>query len=184
MRGRHGPPPHRPNGFSLLECVFVVALLLILMGTTVPSVLTALDRIRTVGAARYIATRMALARSDAVARAATVALRFGDGPDQASITAFIDGNRNGVRTADILAGSDPSWGPAASVSDLFPGVLVDLPVNAHPLYAFTPLGTSSSGTIVVRGRDGSRFGVRVLGATGRTRVLRYDAARDQWVDLP
>ncbi len=161
-----------------------MGLLLVLLGTSVPAVLTTLDRTRAVGAARYIATRMALARSDAVARAATVALRFGDGADQASIAGFIDGNRNGVRTSDILSGGDPAWGAEVSVSAMFPGVAVELPANSHPLYAFTPLGTSSSGTVVVRGRDGSRYGVRVLGATGRTRVLRYVPARDEWVDLP
>lgn len=161
----------------------MLGLLLVILGVSVPAVLTALDRARTVGAARYIATRMALARHDAVARAATVALRFGDGTDQASITGFIDGNRNGVRTSDILSGGDPPWGPQVSVSAMFPGVAVELPANAHPLYAFTPFGTSSSGTVIVKGRDGARYGVRVLGATGRTRVLRYVPALDAWVDL-
>ncbi len=177
------PPSRRVDGFSLLECLFVVALLLIVMGTTVPSVLTALDRTRTVSAARYIATRMALARGDAVGRGASVGLRFGDGADRSAIATFIDGNRNGIRTNEMVDGADRPWGDTVSVSALFPGVVVDLPPNAHPLYVFTPLGTSSSGTVVVRGRDGSRYGVRVLGATGRTRVMRYVADRDEWVDL-
>lgn len=162
----------------------MVGLLLVVLGSSVPAVLTALDRTRALSAARYVATRMALARSDAVARAATVALRFGDGADQATITGFIDGNRNGVRTSDIVDGEDPPWGTPVSVSAMFPGVVVDVPANTQRLYAFTPLGTSSSGTLVVKGRDGTRYGVRVLGATGRTRVLRYVPARDEWVDLP
>jgi hypothetical protein len=48
--------------------------------------------------------------------------------------------------------------------------------------SFTPSGTATSGTIYIRGRDGSQFAVRVLGATGRTRVLRYLPARKEWTD--
>ncbi len=161
----------------------MASLAAVVLATSVPPVLLSLDRVRTAGAARYIATRMALARSQAVARSATIALRFGDGPDQATIAAFIDGNRNGVRAADIEHGDDPPWGVPSSVAALFPGVRVEVPAGAHPLYSFTPLGTSSSGTIAVRGRDGSRYGVRVLGATARARVVRYVQERNEWVDL-
>ena len=49
--------------------------------------------------------------------------------------------------------------------------------------SFTPLGTASSGTLYLRGRDGSEYAVRVLGATGRTRVLRYEAITRTWVEV-
>ena len=39
---------------------------------------------------------------------------------------------------------------------------------------------ATSGTIYLRGRDGSRVAVRVLGATGRTRVLRYVVPTGDW----
>jgi hypothetical protein len=50
------------------------------------------------------------------------------------------------------------------------------------LFSFSPLGTSSSGTFYLTGKDGSRFAVRVLGATGRSRLLRYVPASDEWKD--
>jgi hypothetical protein len=50
--------------------------------------------------------------------------------------------------------------------------------------SFSAVGTSSSRTIYVRGADGSEYAVRVLGATGRTRVLRYLAASRTWIDVP
>ena len=37
---------------------------------------------------------------------------------------------------------------------------------------FTPLGTATSGSIYVRGRDGSEFVIRDLGVTLRARVQR------------
>jgi hypothetical protein len=42
------------------------------------------------------------------------------------------------------------------------------------LLTFTPAGTATSGTIYIRDREGTQWAVRVLGATGRTRVLRYE----------
>jgi len=69
----------------------------------------------------------------------------------------------------------------------FPRVILSLsdPPDATTsvLMSFTPLGTSSSGTLYLRGRDGSRYAVRVLGGTGRTRVLRYEAKSRTWVEV-
>lgn len=135
---------------------------------------------------------MALARAQAVTRSATVALRFQVNGERITFTVFIDGNRNGVRTRDIRALIDkPLEGPV-SLSDLFPGVAIGLSTGSTPddplrlgasdLLSFTPLGTATSGTVYVRGRDGSQYAVRVLGVTGRTRVLRYVPASRDWVD--
>jgi glutamate synthase domain-containing protein 3 len=55
-------------------------------------------------------------------------------------------------------------------------------LGASNLLSFTPLGTSTSGSVFVRGRDGSQFAVRVLGATGRARVLRYVPHSGEWTD--
>ena len=50
------------------------------------------------------------------------------------------------------------------------------PVTADGvLFSFTPVGTSSSGTFYLT-REGARFAVRVLGATGRARVFATCAA--------
>ena len=58
------------------------------------------------------------------------------------------------------------------------------PVTADGvLFSFTPLGTSSSGTFYLTARDGSRFAVRVLGATGRARLLHYVPASGEWKDV-
>ncbi len=42
-------------------------------------------------------------------------------------------------------------------------------------------GTATSGTLYIRGRRG-QYAVRVLGATGRTRMLQYDTGSRSWID--
>jgi prepilin-type N-terminal cleavage/methylation domain-containing protein len=41
-------------------------------------------------------------------------------------------------------------------------------------------GTATSGTLYVRGRRG-QYAVRILGITGRTRVLRFHPVTGQWI---
>ena len=43
-----------------------------------------------------------------------------------------------------------------------------------------PDGTARSGTLYLHGRRG-HFAVRVLGATGHTRVLRFDTGTERWL---
>lgn len=180
-------------GFTLLEVIFVMAVIVILAGMAVPQTLASVDRSRAWAATRYLASRMALARMQAVGRSATVGLRFADREGEFGFDTFVDGNRNGVRTREIASGVDRPLDPPTRLSDLFPGVIIGLsededgdPVRtgSTSLMSFTSVGTATSGTIYIRGRDGSRFAVRVLGATGRTRVLRYVARTSDWSESP
>ena len=148
-----------------------------------PPLTTALDRSRAHGAARFVLSRMVLARYQAVSRGAVVALRVARvGPDTV-ITTIVDGNRNGVLAVDIAEGIDRLQGSATVLSGDFPGVTVAPLDGAGVAFSFSPLGTSSSGTLYFSGRDGARFAVRVVGATARPRVLRYQPATDSWTDV-
>lgn len=171
------------GGYGLVECLFTVMLVAIVAGATGPPLAGAWERSRTRAAARFIKAQMMLARAQAVARGATVALRFTGAPDAAVLATLVDGNRNGVRAVDVAAGEDRRQGPDIEFTAAFPGVRVE-PVDPRGvLFSFTPVGTSSTGTFYLTGRDGSRFAVRVLGATGRARVLRHRADTDEWLDL-
>jgi hypothetical protein len=134
---------------------------------------------------------MALARAQAVGRSTTIALRFAEGTAGVSITTIQDGNRNGVRARDIDLQIDRSIEAPILLADLFPGVEIGLtsqtsggdPVQlgGSNILSFTPHGTASSGSVYIRGRDGSQWTVRVLGATGRIRVLKLAPASGEWV---
>jgi Tfp pilus assembly protein FimT len=166
---------------------------LIVVGTAfaVPPFLGVMDRQRAWAAARYLAARMAMARTYAVTRSANVALRFVTDDRDVSFQMFLDDNHNGVRTADIGASVDPSIGKSVRLSELFPGVAIAVSANVGTdpvrigstnLLSFTPLGTATPGTVYVRGKDGLQLAVRITGATGRTRVLRYVTDSQQWVE--
>jgi hypothetical protein len=176
----------------VLDLVFVCAALCVLSAVAVPQTMTAIERSRGLAAARYLAGRMALARAQAVSHSTTMALRFVEGPQGISVSVFEDGNRNGVRTVDIDQGIDRPLDATLMLSDLFPGIEIGLtpqgpgtdPVQlgGSNILSFTPRGTASSGSIYVRGRDGTQWVVRVLGATARCRVLRYVPGTGEWVD--
>jgi hypothetical protein len=134
---------------------------------------------------------MAMARSHAVMRSANVALRFDEDPAGVTFQMFADGNRNGVRARDIEARVDRPLDTPVHLFDLFPGVAIavsgeagsdPLRIGSSNLLSFASLGTATSGSIYVRGRDGSQFAIRILGATGRVRVQRYVSRTGAWVD--
>ena len=160
--------------------VFLVGLV---AAATVPPLTTALDRSRTLAAARFLQSRLMLTRAEAVSRGVVVALRLTGTPSDATLTMVVDGNRNGVLQADIVSGTDTPAGAAAGLAGLFRGISFSPIATGSTVLSFSPVGTSSSGTITVEGRDGARFGVRLLGATGRARVLRYDWAAASWSEV-
>jgi hypothetical protein len=139
---------------------------------------------------------------EAVMRSAAVAVLFT--PDDAgySYAVYVDGNGNGVLARDIQRGLDRRIGVVERLSDQFPGVdfgaIAGLPaidpggtppgtdpirLGAGNSVSFAALGTSSSGTVYLRGRSGSQYAVRIFGDTGKTRRLKFDRAVWQWKPL-
>ena len=184
---------HRHSGgYTFLEILFTSALVCILAGISVPSIVTVVDRSRGAGAARYLATRIALARARAVARSATVALHFHEDDRGVSFTMVEDGNGDGVRTRDIDQRIDRVIEERILLSDLFPGAAIGVAagspatdavaLSGTTILSFTPEGTATSGSVYVTGRDGTQWVVRVLGVTARARVLRYEPATKAWVN--
>ena len=184
--------PGATAGYTLLELLFVVALVGVVSAMAVPQILSSVDRSQGRVAARYLGSRAALTRTQAVSRGAHVALLFEADPRGISFSVYQDGNRNGVRTLDIRDGRDRQVEPAVRLFEQFPGVEIALAagtpapgavqLGGTSLLSFSPQGTSTSGTIYIRGRDGTQWAVRVLGATGRVRVLRYERRTGEWAD--
>jgi len=150
----------------------------------VPQSVAALERSRTKAAARHLAARIALARMEAVKRGVYVALRFEGAGTAMSLSTIVDGNGNGVRTRDIQRGIDRRIDSRIRLFEQFPGVRYEsVRIGSSSLLSVSPLGTATPGTLYIRGRDGTRMGVRVLGATGRTRLLQYDARLRTWLPV-
>jgi Tfp pilus assembly protein FimT len=197
VSGRGGatrrPRPARSDasdGYTLVELLFVAGSIAVLAAAAIPQLTAGVERSRTLGAARYLASRLALARAQAVARSAYVALQLTAAEGTFVAATYVDGNGNGVRTSDITSGVDVISGLPVRMSTLFPHVALFLndptatsTFDTSALMSFSPLGTASSRTLYLRGADGSQYAVRVLGATGRTRVLRFVASTGAWMEI-
>ncbi len=194
------PPSARQAGFSLPELMCALAFAVVLTAAAVPYVTTSVDGAKTWGAAHYLSGRLNLARSIAVKNSTFVALRVVPEGGGYRCTMYADGNGNGVRTADINAGIDRPVGPSERFDQKFApvtfGILdgvtaIDstdtLGAGSDPvrfgqsdLASFNPNGSATAGTFYVRGRGRYQLAVRVLGVTGRVRVLRFNFRSAQW----
>jgi type II secretory pathway pseudopilin PulG len=198
MRSRDRQMRTDARGATLLEVMFALALGATLTGLSVPVVSGTVDDMRAAMAARYVASRIGSTRIDAVRRSDIVALRFEPVGEDYMFATFGDGNSNGVRTAEIRAGVDPALGPFERLQDTFPGVRFALMpgvpdadghagtgedgvrIGSSRLLSMSSDGTSSSGTLYIRGRR-RQYAVRILGVTGRTRMLQYHAENRAWL---
>jgi prepilin-type N-terminal cleavage/methylation domain-containing protein len=186
------------SGFSLLEVLVAIAVMAIVAGAALPLAHGSVDRSRTAAAAHYLAGRIATARFEAARRSAFVAIRFVEGTGGYGLRAYVDGNGNGVLTPDIASSVDPpltsderldyhfpgvSFGILANVTSIDTGQPIastdPIQIGSSTLLSMNPNGSSTSGTLFIRGHA-SQFAVRVLGATGRTRVFEFDFGNTKW----
>lgn len=199
--GARGAGSARAAGFSLVEACVVLLLLGIAAALALPSMRTGLDGMRGAAAARHLAALAQSTRVRAAMQSVHVGLRFEREGDGYRHALYADGDGDGLRARDVRNGVDPRLAPFERIADRFPGVVLGiaetvpgvsnrgvLPAGADPIrlgasdtLTFSPLGTATSGTVYLHDRSGRQFAVRVLGATGRTRILEFDAATASWV---
>lgn len=191
----------RSAGFTLIELLFSIAIAGTVTAIAVPQGLRALDDFRTRSAARYLARRAIDARFIAIKRSAATGLRFEPATPDYRITVVSDGNGNGLRTSEIQSGRDKTLSEPERLDTHFDGVAFGIltgvpdadgqPANGSDgvrlgtsrLLSLNPDGTSSSGTLYLHGRDRTQYAVRVLGVTGRVRILKFDFVKGRWIDV-
>jgi type II secretory pathway pseudopilin PulG len=189
------------RGYSVLELIFAAGLATTLGSIAVPQMRSAVDDVRAAGAVRYLTSRLARARMEAAERSADVAFRFAEDADGEGFAVYVDGNGDGVQTLEIQQGIDQRLTPIEHLRDNFPGVAFEVPSGLPPvdsgaatdgdplklgasnLLSFSPSGTSSSGSVYVRGRSGAQYVVRAYGQTAKVRALKYDARSRRWSPL-
>jgi prepilin-type N-terminal cleavage/methylation domain-containing protein len=187
------------RGYSLLEVLMAITIMVIAGGAAIPLAHASVDRTRAAGAAHYMAGRMSIARFEAVRRSAYVGIQFLQRPDGYWFRTYVDGNRNGVLMRDIASGIDLpitaderldyhftgiAFGIRPNVTGIDPGPFNTgdpIQIGGSTLLSFNPTGSSTSGTLFMHGIRGNQFAVRVLGTTGRTRILEFNFGTSTWL---
>jgi type IV fimbrial biogenesis protein FimT len=201
MRYVRGANRHRTSaGTSLIELMLGLSVVSILTAMAVPGVLTLRDEIAVKAAVRYLASQAMLARFQAARLGAAVGIRFEPVAASYRFTSYTDGDADGIRAIDIARGIDRLLQPSQLLSDQFPSVDFALAPQTPPVggtvgsgsdpirlgsgdtLTFSPVGTATSGSIYLLGRSGQQYAIRILGTTGRVRVLRFEPSAGVWVD--
>lgn len=182
-------------GLSLVEVLFAVSVAMAAAGVAVPAMLEMNRALRLRGAAGFIAGYLQHARAQALHRSAAVGLRFREHGSDWMVAAFVDGNGNGIRTAEIASGVDAMLDEETAMSARCPAVriarLADVPdVNgvsggaavrfgASAIATFDADGSASSGSLYLT--DGrTQIAVTLTPATGRVRLRRWQPATRTW----
>ena len=188
------------RGYTLVDTVCAVAVVTIMGAMVVPVIGGTLDRERTIIATQFVAGQLQRARLEALKRARMVAVHLAIDGDRTSIQLFVDGDGDGVRQHDIDHGIDLPLAPQEFVDDRSRGMSLrinqpvvdiggagDLAAGDDPLrigntslLVFSPLGSSTSGTLYIAGHRGPQMAIRVFGGTGRVRVMTFNAQARQW----
>jgi len=187
------------QGFTFAELLFAVGVASVLSAAAAPQLLAGLDEWRTRGAVRYLSSRLYRARMESAIRNVDTGVRFAVAGSTIEYFTVVDGNRNGVRAADLQSGVDRIIDHRERLADRFAGVdfgtLPGLPpvdpsgaapgtdpirLGSGDMVTFTPLGSSSPGSLYVRGRGHVQYVLRMFAETGRIRILRYYPGTREW----
>jgi type II secretory pathway pseudopilin PulG len=187
------------RGFALVDVVVACAVSAVLAVVAIPTIHATRERDAVRMAAQYLALSVQHGRLEALKRNTFVALRF-DPDEVGRVGSFVDGDGDGVLQRDIDAGTDHRLAPEAKFDDLFTAVAFriadevpdpdgggSLAAGSDPIrigstnfVSFSPLGSTTSGSIYLAGRGGQQACVRILGTTGRVRVLWFNPGTRQW----
>lgn len=194
------------KGFQLVELLVALAVMASLLAIGVPPLFQLSGDLRLRLAAGELVGVLRTARAYAVRYDANVALKFRTGGDGAvTFTLYRDGDGDGVRNRDIDTGVDPAVAPPSRLSQLGRGVGFGFPPGPPPpdpgspdrpldrtsdpirfnqsdLASFSPLGTSTPGSLYLTDGAQRLAVVRVTNRTGRVRVLVYDPDERVWRD--
>lgn len=176
----------RERGFSLVEMLIVVAILMILGAVTAPSLRAYAVRSSLQAGARIFQGEFRRARSVAVRSGRQTAIRFETSPAGPVFSVYADSSWNGVLSSEIASGRDRRIAGAFALTGGAPDVRVailpgtpaippergllstDDPIRfgRSNLLSFSPDGTATPGTFYLATRF-DQAAVRVAPATAR-----------------
>ncbi len=109
-------------GWSLVELLMVIGVSLVVGALALAAFAPLGASARAIGAARYLAALLQRERIEAVRTGRVCGLHFDDDGSAIGFARVVDGNGNGLRSAEIAGGIDPTRGPRVRLADAFAGV--------------------------------------------------------------
>ena len=190
----------RRNGFTLLELLTVVAIIGIIALVSMPAFSSYRRNASMKAEVAELRGIFRAVRSRAIERGQHAGVKFTRAGNLWTYSLYDDTNGNGIRTADIAKGTDRRYfGPSILMPQFnIAGIaLLDKTIRdpdgdkltpsdsavqfgSSTICSFSPTGSGTPGTIYITDGAGQLCAVRVYGASGRVRVLRYNAAKDKW----
>jgi prepilin-type N-terminal cleavage/methylation domain-containing protein len=190
----------RQNGITLFELIVVIAIIGIIALCAIPAFANYRRQASVIAAGNEMRSLLREIRSRAIARGRYSGVKFAKSGKNWTYTLYDDGNGNGIYNADINKGIDRRYfGPAVVMPQfqtaaiaLLPKTIRDpdgakllptdpaLQFGTSTICSFSPLGSGTPGTIYISDGIDNLYAVRVFGATGKVRMLRYDAGTQKW----
>jgi len=190
----------RQLGLTLLEILIVVAIIGVIAVCVAPAFANYRRRVSMNAQAADLRGIFRAVRSRAITRSRHAGVKFTRAGNIWMYSLYDDGDGDGIRSDDIASGVDRRYaGPSvltaqyniASISvlsttirdpdgDLLPPTASAVQFNRSTLCSFAPTGAGTPGTVYITDGAGQICALRVYGASGRVRLLRYDPARRRW----
>lgn len=178
-------------------------MLALVLAMGVPALLGAVAQLRVHLAASEAATQIRLARMTAIRSQVNVAIRFEEHDGVVRTVVYGDGDGDGVRSRDIERGVDPRLRRPVPLRRIGASVRLGFPPGKPPrdpgsprrrldrlddpirfnrsdMVSFSPIGTSTPGSLYFTDGVSRLAVVRVYGWTGKVKVLVYDAETEEW----
>ena len=190
----------RQHGLTLLEIIAVIAIIGIIAIASAPAFANYRRNASMKAKVAELRGVLRAVRSRAIMRGTHAGVKFTRAGNTWVYSLYDDGNHNGIRTAEITSGVDRRYaGPSmlmpqfniagiallsTTIRDpdgdpLLPSASA-VQFGSSTICSFSPTGAGTSGTIYITDGAGRLCALRVYGASGRVRLLRYDATRRRW----
>lgn len=183
-------------GATVVETTIAVALVGVLAAMVAPELATWRARQSVAAAGSELAVELEAARYAALALRRTHAIVFRELQGAIRRGRAVDGDGDGVRSADLRDGVDTWLAHPAAGAAIGRGIAIGLPSSVPPLpggvrprdalpmppsgiLSVTPDGTLSTGTIYLCHEAGECFAVRSFGPGGRVSAWQFRGGR--WV---
>lgn len=188
------------GGFSALEIIVAVAIVGLIALCSIPAFASYRRSASLTSQAAELRSIFRAVRSRAVASGRHAGVKFTRAADRWTYSLYEDGDGDGIRNDDIASGVDRRYaGPSVFVpqfniarialldttirdpdGDRLPPTASAVQFNRSTICSFAPIGTGTPGTVYITDGVSQLCAIRVYGASGRVRMLRYNAARRRW----